>query len=58
MNRLIILCGKAAWHLIPASSDILDNYKVNKFPSMVYISPEGKIIDGDFTFQKFADNLF
>ena len=58
MNRLIILCEKAAWHLIPESSDILDNYKVNKFPSMVYISLEGKIINDDFTFQKYADNSF
>ena len=44
--------------LVPESSDILDNYKVNKFPSMVYISPEGKIIDADFTTQKYADNSF
>ena len=42
--------------LVPESSDILDNYKVNKFPSMVYISPEGKIIDADFTTQKYADS--
>ena len=44
--------------LVPESSDILDNYKVNKFPSMVYISSEGKIIDADFTTQKYADNSF
>ena len=33
--------------LVPESSDILNKYAVSKFPTTVYISPEGKVISID-----------
>ena len=33
--------------LVPESSDILNKYTISKFPTTVYISPEGKVISID-----------
>ena len=37
--------------LVPESSDILNKYAISKFPTTVYISPEGKVMGIDYKLQ-------